>query len=1087
MRLIEFFLDRTLLVNILLIGIFGVAFSTALSINRNEFPEVDLGTMIVTTRYPGASPKDVEQNVTPLIEDELKGIAGIANFKSVSAENVSSVTVEIDIDYPDQDEVKDEIRRAVDRVANLPAEVDGRPQVRDLKSSEIPVVVVGISGDADYGELRRTAKLVERDIKRIRGVSQIDKYGFRDLEFHVDLDPAKLKQNYIALNDILFALDSRNVRATGGNLESYRTQRNILTLSQFETIDDVREVIVRSAFGGGDVRVEDVAEVQEGYGDEMMRTIFDGKRGILLVVKKSANADIITTVDRIYDYLDEKDAVLPENIRLSAANDSSKVVRNRISVVTSNAVIGFFLVVIILIVFLDFRSSFLIALSIPTSFAMTLIIMPAAGVDINAISLAAMIIALGMIVDQSIVISENSIVHIQEGRSKRDGILSGTIEVIMPVVASVLTTVLAFGPMFAMSGTMGKFIFVIPAVIIASLIGSLLNCFLIMPNHLSHTLKENERDDSGATVIRRTWQDRLFDMIAKPYEASLPVALKHRYITSFAAVGLLFGSLFAASVLVPFNLFPADGADTFFVYVELDDEATFDATEEVIVQIEKIIDEIPEEELEYYTARIGTDVSNDLAAPVGGEQNLAYVQVTLVPFSERSREAGAVLEDVRAKIKSDVTGAKEIRTEIQKPGPPAGKPVELRVHSDDDAHRALFVSKIVADLEAMSGVYDVTTSAELGREEYKLDISYDTLAAAGLTVQDVASTLRIAFDGIDSTSIVRNNEEIEIRVRFPAKHRREVRNVLDLDIRNRQGQLVPVRAFAKLSRIRAETAIQHTDGDVTTTIEAQTGIATQPQAVIDQVLAKYAAETKDYPGVTFSYGGEAEETAESMQSLMFAFIGGFVAIYLVLTLLFNSLTQPVIVLSAIPFGLIGVIWAFYFHDRPFSFLGLIGVIGLSGIVVNNSLMMVEFINKLCTEKEAAGGYSSANELIPDVVAGASRRLRPIIITTITTVTGLLPTAYGIGGSDPFIEPMVLAIAWGLILSTQISLFLIPCFYLNNVDLQLALGRLWAFGKERVLQVMGRSGVDEQDEDDVTTEAPSAPGKKKARKKKSAED
>ncbi len=1080
MRLIEFFLDRTLLVNIVLIGIFGVAFSTALSINRNEFPEVDLGTMIVTTRYPGASPKDVEQNVTRLIEDELKGIAGIDNFKSVSAENVSSITVEIDIDYPDQDEVKDEIRRAVDRVSDLPAEVDGRPEVRDLKSSEIPVLVVGISGDADYGELRRTAKLVERDIKRIRGVSQIDKYGYRDLEFHVDLDPAKLKQQYIALNDILFALDSRNVRATGGNLESYRTQRNILTLSQFETIEDVREVIVRSAFGGGDVRVEDVAEVKEGYGDEMMRTIFDGKRGILLIVKKSANADIISTVDRIYEYLDEKGTVLPENIRLSAANDSSKVVRNRISVVASNAVIGFFLVVVILIVFLDFRSSFLIALSIPTSFAITLIIMPAAGVDINAISLAAMIIALGMIVDQSIVISENSIVHIQEGRSKRDGILSGTIEVIMPVVASVLTTVLAFGPMFAMSGTMGKFIFVIPAVIIASLIGSLFNGFLIMPNHLTHTLRENE--GAAGSEPQRTWQDRLFDGIAIPYRASLPIALRHRYLTSLGAVLLLFGSLYGAAKLVPFNLFPADGADTFFVYVELEDEATFDATEEVIVQIEKIIDEIPAEELEYYTARIGTDVSNNLAAPVGGEQNLAYLQVTLVPFSERSREAGVILEEAREKIMSTVTGAKEIRTELQKPGPPAGKPIELRVHSDNDEDRALFVNKIVADLKAMDGVYDVTTSAELGREEYKLDITYDTLAAAGLTVQDVASTLRIAFDGIDSTSIVRNNEEIDIRVRFPVQHRREVRNVLDLDIRNQQGQLVPVRAFAKLSRIRAETAIQHTDGDVTTTIEAQTGIATQPQGVIDQILAKYTKETQEYPGVTFSYGGEAEETAESMASLMFAFIGGFVAIYLVLTLLFNSLTQPLVVLSAIPFGLIGVIWAFYFHDRPFSFLGLIGVIGLSGIVVNNSLMMVEFINKLCADREAAGGYTSANELIPDVVAGAARRLRPIIITTITTVTGLLPTAYGVGGSDPFIEPMVLAIAWGLILSTQISLFLIPCFYLNNVDARLAFGRLWMFGKARVLGLIGRA---QGQEEDATTEAPRK--QRAAKKKKSSEN
>ena len=442
MTFLRFFLARTLLVNIMLIGIFGLAFAAASSTNRNEFPDVDLATMQVITLYPGASPKDVEQNVTRLIEDELKGVTGLDNFKSVSGENVSSVTIEIDIDYPDQKSVKDDVRRAIHRVSDLPAEIEGRPVVRDLKASERPVLIVGVSGkNATYGELRRIAKLVERDLKRVRGVSQIDKYGFRDLEFHVDLDPGRLDQKYIALNDVLLTLDKRNVRATGGNLESFRTQRNILTLSQFETTKDVEDVIIRSSFGGGDVSVKEVATVSEGFSEEMMRTIFDGRRGIMLVVKKASNQDIITVVDKINDYIVEKQKILPENVRLSAANDASGPVRNRISVVVSNAIIGFVLVVIILIIFLDFRSSLLIALSIPTAFAVTFLIMPLTGVDINAISLMAMIIALGMIVDQSIVVSENSIVRIKQGADVQEGVLAGTLEVVLPVIASVLTTV----------------------------------------------------------------------------------------------------------------------------------------------------------------------------------------------------------------------------------------------------------------------------------------------------------------------------------------------------------------------------------------------------------------------------------------------------------------------------------------------------------------------------------------------------------------------------------------------------------------------------------------------------------------------
>jgi multidrug efflux pump subunit AcrB len=499
---------------------------------------------------------------------------------------------------------------------------------------------------------------------------------------------------------------------------------------------------------------------------------------------------------------------------------------------------------------------------------------------------------------------------------------------------------------------------------------------------------------------------------------------------------------------VLFNLFPPDGADTFFVYVELPDEATFNATEGVIKEIEKYIKEIPEKEIAFYTAKIGTQNSNELAMPVGGDEYLAYIQITLVPASKRKREAGIVMNELKEKVLANVKGTKEMRFEVQKPGPPAGKPIELHVHSDNDEHRAKFVSKIMEDLKNTEGVTDVTSNAKLGREEYKLDIDYKTLAVTGLTVKDVANTLRIAFDGVRATSVVKSNEEIDIRVRFPSEHRQDVRNVLGLQIRNREGKLVPIKSFAKLSRVRAETAIHHTEGDVTTTVSAQTTVTTVPQQVIDSMIKKFSPELKDYPGVNFSYGGEAEKSKESVKSLLFAFIGGIIAIYLVITLLFGSISQPTIVLLAIPFGLIGVIWSFYFHGRPFSFLGLIGVIGLSGIVVNNSIMMVEFINKLVVDKMAVTERFSSMSLIDDIIEGASRRLRPIVITTATTVFGLLPTAYGIGGADPFIEPMVLALAYGIIVSTFITLILIPAFYMANLDGYFFGKRVLAFVKQK---------------------------------------
>ena len=1024
--LIKFFMNRSMLVNVILVFIAMLSLKAITSMNRNKFPEVDLAKMIVTTKYPGASPKDVEQNVTRLIEDELKSVTGIDKYTSVSSENVSVVTVEIDINYPDTDEVKDNIRRAVDRVASLPSEVTERPNVRDLKSSELPILSIGISGDADYAEIRRIAKIIEKDLKQISGVSYVDKYSFRDKEFDVNLDPEKLKKYYIALNDVLLALGKRNIRATGGNLESYNTQRNILTLSQFDTIEDVGEVIVRSEFGGGLVKIRDLGIVKEGFKEEKMRTIFNGKRGIMLVIKKSSNADIIRVVSKIKEYLKQKQETIPAEINLIAVNDETRVVANRLDVVVSNAFIGFFLVILILILFLDFKSSFLVALSIPISFAMTFVLMRFVGADINSISLAAMIIALGMIVDQSIVVTENSLYYTTQGYNKIESILEGTMEVVLPVFASVLTTVLSFAPMFVMTGIMGKFVSVIPTVVIASLIGSLFNSWFILPNHLRHIMKEKQ------DVTTEKWQDKFFQKISIPYEKAMRKILEYKYITILLTILLLVFTLYWGKTKILFNIFPPDGADTFFVYVEMKDDVTFDATEEVIKQIEMEVKKLPKEELAFYIAKIGTKNSQELAVPVGGEKHLAYLQVSLVPSSKRKREAGLILEELRGYVTQNVKGAKELTFDLQKPGPPAGKSIELHVHSDNDDARLKFVNNISEDLKNYPGVSDVSSNYKIGREEFKLDIDYKSLATTGLTVQDVASTLRIAFDGVKSTSIVRQNEEIEVRVRFPETSRRDINNVLNLEVRNREGRLVPISSFAKLSTINADSSIFHTNGDVTTTINARTEVTLNPQKVIDELMLKYAPLLKINQDVRISYGGEAEKSKESVKSLLIAFIGGIVAIFLVIALLFNSLSQPIMVLLAIPFGLIGVIWSFYFHGRPFSFMGLIGVIGLSGIVVNNSIMMVEFINKIVQDNVTDDSFNQKN-LIDQIITGASRRLRPIIITTGTTVLGLLPTAYGVGGSDAFIEPMVLALAYGIIASTQITLILIPAFYLANLE------------------------------------------------------
>jgi len=329
-------------------------------------------------------------------------------------------------------------------------------------------------------------KNILRDLRNIKGVAKVDEYAYRDPEFQIEIKPEELSRYVIAINDIIDAIENRNVRATGGSLESYRTQRNILTLSEFETIDEVRDVILRAAYGGGELTLSQVADVTEGFSDEKIRTIFNGKKGISFVVKKSTNADIINLVDRITKYVEEKQAMMPPGVELITVNDGSLNVRNRLKIVMNNAILGFFLVVGVLIFFLNARSSFWIAMSIPAAFSVSLIIIPWFGVDLNAITLSAMILVLGMLVDDSIVVSENIFTH-RQTQPPYQSALNGTLEVFTPVIATVLTTMLAFAPMLVMSGIMGRFVYVIPITIIAALAGSILDCFCILPNHLYHS------------------------------------------------------------------------------------------------------------------------------------------------------------------------------------------------------------------------------------------------------------------------------------------------------------------------------------------------------------------------------------------------------------------------------------------------------------------------------------------------------------------------------------------------------------------------------------------------------------------------
>ena len=972
--------------------------------------------MIITTRYPGASPEDVELNVTNKIEEELEEVSGIERMTSVSMENISVINVIIDPDVGDEGEVKTEIREAVTRVTDFPVEVTESPVVTDLKTSIFPVIEVGLAGDLPYKDLREIAKGLEKKLETLPGVSSVDKYGYLAREIKVEVSPESIRKYQIPLREIIAAVRARNIRATAGSFESYTSERNLVTLAQFDDPLEVGEVIVRSTFEGPLIQVKDLAIVRDDFEDERILSRMNGRQAISFLINKKEAADAIRTVEAVKELVQEESRALPEEVAIDYSNDYSRLVRNRFNIVLNNMTIGLALVVILLSVFLNLRSSFWVALGIPVALLGALFMMPFFDVYLDSISLAGMIMVIGIIVDDAIIIAENIQRHRERGNPPLEAAVEGIGEVFRPVLTTILTTFLAFAPLFLMKGILGKFVFVIPLVISLALFISLFEAVVALPAHL--IMGARRRDELGNSVPRGSW----FNRLREPFGRVVLRFLRFRYLLALLFVVFLAGSLWYAVNFMKFVLFPSSMADTFYVLVETPTGTSLRATSDKVKEIEELIADLPEGELESFVTRIGTQ--GWFAA--GENENWAFLTVDLTPFAQRSRNADQIVEGLRQKTEM-LPEFDKIVYSIEAGGPPVGKPITMRVVGSDDSLRTLLADSVTTFLATLDGVKDIDRDDKLGKEQVEIRVDYGKLSRLGLTVADIAQNVRIAYDGELVTSVRYGDEDVDFRVLLDKKVRARPEFLSELLIPNQRGRLIALKQVAWLKTGPGPSNYNHFNGERTVTVTADvTKGKTTPLEATEAVLNHFDLN-RDWPGLLLVVGGEAEETQESMASLYRAFLLAVVGVYFLLVLLFNSLTQPIIVMTAIPFGVMGVIIAFALHGMTVGFVAMMGIIGLAGVLVNDSLVLVNHINRLRRQKPG----ESVKKLVAE---GTSDRLRAVILTSLTTVAGLLPLGYGIGGSDPYMAPMALALAFGLLFATPITLVLVPCLYTIRADI-----------------------------------------------------
>lgn len=1051
-KIFEFFSSRHILASLFTIMVVLLGLNSLRTLRRDTYPAVDLGEVFIQTVYPGASPEDVELNVTNKIEDELKNITGIKRIVSTSLENFSTIDVVIESDVKDIEKVKRDIRDAVSRVSELPDEVTEAPLVLEIDTSLIPIMEVGITGELSYAEMRDIAKRFETKLKEVPGVARLEKQGYRAKEIKVEVDPSAMDRYQIPLRDIIRAIQARNIRATGGTFESFTSEKNVVTLAQFRDPLEVADVIVRTTFEGPSIRVENLAMVREDFEKESVISRMEGRKAISFVVYKSEQADIIRTVravkelireesgigliggpatievtdqaernifDRIKRYLGmgtyEQDIFRYGPVRILVSDDLSRIVQNRFRITLTNGLIGLLLVVVMLSIFLNLRTAFWVAMGIPVAILGVFFLMPIFGTFLDSISLTSLVLLIGIIVDDGIIISENIYRRREMGDSPVEAAVNGTNEVFFPVLTTILTTFLAFAPMFFMKGMMGKFVFVIPLTISLALFISLFEAAFALPSHLAHGMERSRRGAQRESV--RKWFEALKTFYAK-------VAfhlLKVRYLLAVLFIALLVLVLMYAQRNLKFIMFPTKGADRFAVGVEMSTGTSLQTTAEKIQEFEAFIKKLPVDELDTFISRIGVSLSG------GDGENFGYTLIGLTPFSDRERTVDEIIEWLRPRIES-IEGVEKTTFIVDAGGPPVGKPISIRVTGNDSQTRRQATAEIMEYLATLNGVKDIDSNEKLGKEQIEIKIDYNRLARLGLTVADVAQNVRIAYDGEVVTSMRDGDEDVNFRVQMQERARRDVSYLYNLSIPNVQNRLIKLREVARLETTAGPNALYHYDGERTATIEADVDqdIIT-PLGATTLVMTHFSDAEDRWPGIRLGVGGEAEESQASIVELMTTFAIALVGIYFLLVLLFNSYTQPFLVLVSVPFGIIGVIIAFGLHGENLSFLGVMGIIGMIGVVVNDSLVLVNHLNNL----RKWNPDWSIRKLVSE---GTSHRLRAILLTTLTTVAGLLPLAYGLGGTDLYMQPMALALGYGILFATPLTLVLVPSLYMIGTDI-----------------------------------------------------
>ncbi|MFH1868294.1 MAG: efflux RND transporter permease subunit [Candidatus Omnitrophota bacterium] len=1016
-KIINFFLKRHLLTNLLFIAVFVGGIFSWIQIPKEELPDITFDRVSIRVNYPGASTEEVEYYVTRPIEEALRGLDGIYRITSSTGIGTCAVTVEIERDYADKDEVIADIRNYVLDV-DLPEDIIDDPNVRVFKTSRKAIIDVGLflKGknllDVESRQMLQSYSLaLENRLLSLPEVSSVSRSGYLDDEIHIKVYPEKLIEYRIPFNTVINEIQTNNVRQPAGNIENIKESK-VTLFGELNDIETLKNLAVQGGFEGQVIRLNEIAEVVEGH--EKTKTVLkiNGYEGIFLNVVKSSRVGIIEAVKVVNKAVKDFSAASLENgnIEIVLLDDESFDVRNRLSLIGINGAIGFILILIALFLFLDVRSGIWVAVGIPFTFCFTLIAALITGYSLNNITLAAVIIVMGMVVDDAIVVSENISRLRAKGMKLEESARKGTGFVFLPIIASILTTCVAFVPLLFFTGRFGAMVKFIPLIIFFMLGASLLESLLILPGHM--TLPLGDRKD----LSKKHWFDRCEKAYGKIIEKILP---KKRIIFIFFIALLVFAG-FIASANMKFVMFPDEETRSINLTAEAPPGSTRYETAKASQPLEDIVAQYIGKEVVGFRNQIARTRRGSVA-----QENKLRMDIEILPKEKRKKSSDDLISEWKNKFEK-VDGIGNIKFSKGWHGQDSSSPIEILVKENNDDLRETISDKLAEEMKNHPSLKNIEIDRPILSPEYRIKLDRDKIRRLAISPSDIAKTLRASLEGKILYDFAGDDEEVYVRLTTTEDAKDDINKVLDIPVENESKYLVPLKDVVLVEEVSKPDSIEREDLKRITRIYAdiKQGTKQTPLEIAEYFESKvFSKLTSKHPTTILEFAGEVKDTRESQGDFTLAIIMAIVFIYIILVLLLNSLYRPLIIMLSIPFGLVGIILAFWLHGiSMYGFFAVIGALGLTGVVVNDAIIMLVKLDK---EFDPSLPRTELYKQIGDI---AQTRLRAVVLTTLTTVVGIIPTAYGWAGYDAMLSQMMLALAWGLLFATFITLILIPSIY-----------------------------------------------------------